>query len=313
MNILVTGGAGFIGRWLIKRLLDEKNQVIAIDDLSNGRLENISEFRKNRKFKFLQGDIRNSNLIKKTFDYTYDAVYHLAAEINIQKSLDDPLQTFQKDVIGTFNILDECRKRMIKMIFMSSCMVYTQSQELKGISETHSIKATSPYAAAKLSGEFLTLSYYHSYDLPTVVLRPFNTYGPYQKTTGEGGVVAIFSEKSITNQPLLIYGTGEQTRDLLFVEDCVDFILRAGSTEKAKGEVFNAGTGKDVSINQLATYFVDNLDRIQHIKHIHAQSEIMKLQCDYTKSRNFLNWKPTTSLAEGIKITKNWIAEQIRS
>ncbi len=311
MRILVTGGAGFIGRWLVKRLLEDKNHVIAVDDLSNGRLENIAEFRDNKQFEFIKGDIRSLNLVEKMFHSKYDVVYHLAAEINVQNSIEDPVQTFQRDVIGAFNILEECRKHQIKFLFMSSCMVYDRSFNEEGIPEEHSVKPTSPYAAAKLSGEYLTLSYYHSYDLPTVVLRPFNTYGPFQKTTGEGGVIAIFLEKALTSQPLFIFGDGTQTRDFLYVEDCVDFIIKANESEKTLGQIINAGTGVDISINQLARLIVDDHQLIKHIPHIHPQSEIMKLKCDFSKARNLLNWSPTRTLEEGLEKTKKWIASQI--
>lgn len=310
MKTLVTGGAGFIGRWLVKKLLDDKQQVTAIDDLSNGRIENIIEFKNNYNFKFIQGDIGNLDLLKEVFRHEYDIVYHLAAEINVQKSLDDPVQTFQRDVIGTFNILEECKKYHQKFIFISSCMVYERNYKEEGISESHPVKPTSPYAAAKLSGEHFSLSYYHSYGLPTVVLRPFNTYGPYQKTSGEGGVVAIFLKHALNKQNIEIYGTGEQTRDLLYVEDCVDFILRAGESEAALGQVINAGTNIDISINKLAEKIAGDPQLIKHVPHIHPQSEIMKLKCNFSKARNLLNWKPTYNLKEGLELTRTWIASQ---
>lgn len=307
MKVLVTGGAGFIGRWLVKRLLDDRNQVVALDDLSNGRMENIAEFRDDSEFKFIKGDIRDEKLLESLIIGSYDLVFHLAAEINVQKSLDDPEETFERDVVGTFNILEQCRKNDVKFVFMSSCMVYDRSFDEEGIKETHPVKPASPYAAAKLSGEYLTLSYYHSYQLPTVVLRPFNTYGPYQKTTGEGGVIAIFLKRVLNNQPLLIYGDGTQTRDFLFVEDCVDFILRAGESERVLGQILNAGSGNDVSINELADLVAKDTRMIKHVPHIHPQSEIAKLKCNCSKTKELMNWEPSFRLQEGLELTKNWI------
>ncbi|UCG02609.1 MAG: GDP-mannose 4,6-dehydratase, partial [Candidatus Heimdallarchaeota archaeon] len=127
MKALVTGGAGFIGRWLVKRLLDAKNYVIALDDLSNGRKENIAEFEGNLSFEFVKGDIREESLIDSLQFDDCDIVYHLAAEINVQKSLDNPSETFQRDVVGTFNILEQCRTFKVKFVFVSSCMVYDKS------------------------------------------------------------------------------------------------------------------------------------------------------------------------------------------
>ncbi|HPM22171.1 MAG TPA: GDP-mannose 4,6-dehydratase, partial [Thermotogota bacterium] len=170
MKTLITGGAGFIGRWLTKRLLADNDQLTVVDDFSNGRMENIAEFFGNPNFTFIEGDIRHRDILIKVFEASYDTVYHLAAEINVQKSIDDPRQTFERDVMGTFNILEACREKGTRMVFMSTCMVYDRSQSDAGIDEFHPTKPASPYAAAKLSGEALVLSYFHAYRLPTVVI-----------------------------------------------------------------------------------------------------------------------------------------------
>lgn len=308
MNVLVTGGAGFIGRCLVKRLLDEGKSVTVIDDLSNGSYSNIREFKDNGKFIFRELDIRDEKGLEEIFQRDFEIVYHLAAEINVQKSIDMPVQTFERDVIGTFNILEKCRRDFTRFVFMSTCMIYERSFEEKGISEKHPVKPASPYAAAKLSGENLTLAYYYSYELPVVVLRPFNTYGPFQKTTGEGGVVSVFIQNALRGKPLIIYGDGTQTRDLMYVEDCVEFIINAGESENATGQIINAGTGCDVSINDLANAIVSDPDLIKHVQHIHPQSEIMKLKCDYSKAMAYLKWKPRTCLSEGIELTSKWIS-----
>lgn len=307
MKALVTGGAGFIGRWLIKRLLDEGHLVYAIDDFSNGRRENMYEFFEEDSFRFLEGDVRNERTLEKLFQEKYDIVYHLAAEINVQNSIDNPSQTIERDILGTFNILEHCRKQKTRVVFMSTCMVYDRSYDESGITEEHPTKPASPYAAAKLSGEALTLSYFHAYGLPTTVVRPFNTYGPFQKTNGEGGVVAIFVKQALKNEPLRIYGGGTQTRDLLYVEDCVDFIIRAGSNDLALGQIINAGTGNDVAINNLALMIAGTSKLIRHVPHIHPQAEIMKLKCNSSKARDLLGWEPKFSLEKGIEKTKKWI------
>jgi len=307
MRVLVTGGAGFIGRWLVKRLLDEGHHVVAIDDFSNGRAANIAEFLNIPLFKFEKMDIRDEQKLSEIFNQKFDTVYHLAAEINVQNSIDNPVQTFERDVYGTFNILEHCRKASSKMVFMSTCMVYERSFDEGGITEEHPTKPASPYAAAKLSGEALTLSYYHAYGLPAVVIRPFNTYGPFQKTNGEGGVVAIFIKQALKGEPLKIYGDGTQTRDLLYVEDCVDFIVKAGNSEKALGKIINAGTGNDIMINDLAMMIAKDKRLIKHVPHIHPQAEIMKLKCNYSLAKELLGWEPKYSLEQGIEKTKEWI------
>lgn len=308
MNILVTGGAGFIGRWVVKKLLMEGHRVVAFDDLSNGRLENIEEFAGNLDFSFIEGDIKDRAALEDVFKNCFDRVYHLAASINVQDSIDDPRTTFANDVTGTFNVLEECRRQSIKMLFMSTCMVYERSLDAGGIGEEHPVKPASPYAASKLAGEALTQSYYYAYGLPTVVVRPFNTYGPFQKASGEGGVVAVFISKELQGETLNIYGDGTQTRDLLYVEDCADFVIKAGMDSRADGKILNAGLGRDVSINELAAIICHDQNRIRHIDHIHPQSEILKLLCNYNAACDLLGWQPQISLEDGLQKTREWIA-----
>jgi nucleoside-diphosphate-sugar epimerase len=309
MNVLVTGGAGFIGRWTVKKLLERGCRVTVFDDLSNGRLFNIDEFQENPGFNFIKGDIKDTAALAQVFEQPFSVVYHLAASINVQDSINDPETTVNNDIMGTFYILEECRKQKAKMVFMSTCMVYDRSMEATGISETSPAKPASPYAASKLAGEALTLSYYYAYGLPTVVIRPFNTYGPFQKGGGEGGVVSVFIKRALSGDDLLIYGDGTQTRDLLFVEDSAEFVIAAGMSGEADGHILNAGLGEDISIRDLALLIAGDSNRIRHIEHIHPQSEIAKLLCNYQKADKMLGWRPKISLNQGIAITKAWMAE----
>ena len=310
LNILVTGGAGFIGRWVMKKLLSDNHNVWVLDDLSNGREENIKEFKNYPNFKaFIKGDIKDNDILEKLFNNKFEICYHLGASINVQDSIDDPKTTFDNDVIGTFNVLELCRKNNTKMVFMSTCMVYDRANDETGITELHPIKPASPYAGSKIAGENMVLSYWYAYKLPTVVVRPFNTYGPFQKTGGEGGVIAIFLKKALNGEELFIYGTGGQTRDFLYVEDCAEFVVQAGYSDKVNGEVINAGLGRDISINDLALLIAEDEKKIKHVPHIHPQSEIMKLLCNYNKANRLLGWKPNHSLESGIAKTKSWIKE----
>lgn len=329
MNILVTGGAGFIGRWVIKKLLEDNHKVVALDNLSNGSLKNIEEYINDDNFTFVQGDIKDNVLLKNLFkENKFDIIYHLAASIIVQDSIDDPETTFYNDTVGTFNILERARMQMFgesakmqgdkwiydntkkthpcKVVFMSTCMVYDKAGE-EGIDELHPTKPISPYGASKIAAENLVLSYYYTYKLPTVVIRPFNTYGPLQKTNGEGGVVAIFINKALKGEELNIYGTGEQTRDLLYVKDCSRFVIMTGFNDKVNGDIVNAGTGRDVTINELASIISRGRSDIKHVKHIHPQSEIMKLKCNYNKAKEIIGWEPEYSLEEGIDETEEWI------
>lgn len=327
MNILVTGGAGFIGRWVVEKLVNDGHIVTIFDNLSNGKMENIQEFDKD-KVRFIKGDVNEKEDLDKVFEEKYDIVYHLAASINVQDSIDNPKETFFNDTVGTFNILDRAKRQMFgekgtmnganwhlnereevcpcKVVFMSTCMVYDTSNE-DGIAETHAVKPVSPYGGSKIAAENMVLSYYNTYKLPTVVIRPFNTYGPFQKTGGEGGVVAIFIKNSVLGVPINIYGTGEQTRDFLYVKDCADFVVQAGYNSSVNGEIVNAGTGRDISINELSMLISKNRVPINHVKHIHPQSEILKLKCDYSKAKKLMKWQPKYSLEKGIIETEKWV------
>ncbi|CAM4274735.1 dTDP-glucose 4,6-dehydratase [Paenibacillus tarimensis] len=310
MNILLTGGAGFIGRWVAKRLLNDGHQVWILDDLSNGREENIAEFREHSGLKaFIEGSILDEPLLETLFaENNFDICYHLGASINVQDSIDDPRTTFNNDTVGTFYVMEQARKHNVKVVFMSTCMVYDRCTDEAGISESHPIKPASPYAGSKIAAENMVLSYFYAYGLPTVVIRPFNTYGPYQKTGGEGGVVAIFIKNELAGKDLSIYGEGTQTRDLLYVEDCARFVVEAGYSDKVNGEIVNAGLGRDIAINDLAKLIAGDESRIKHVEHIHPQSEIQKLLCNYDKAKRLLDWEPQVSLEEGIQRTKGWIS-----
>ena len=305
MNILVTGGAGFIGRWIVKRLLDDGHDVCVLDDLSNGRAENIEEFRDNPKFEFILGDVRNNEMLENLFK-DVDICIHAAAAINVQESIENPQRYYDVNVNGTFNILEMARKRDVKVVLIGTCMVYDLTSS-KAINEEHPVNPKSPYAGSKLAAENLASSYYHAYGLPVVITRPFNTYGPYQKSDMEGGVVSIFIRSLLEGKTLNVFGDGAQTRDLLYVEDCAEFIVKAAFNEKAVGEVINGGYGQDIAIKDLALLICKDGERIKYVKHHHPQSEIPKLLCDYTKAKRLLGWEPKISLEEGIEKTKEWI------
>jgi nucleoside-diphosphate-sugar epimerase len=311
VRVLVTGAAGFIGRWVVGELLARGHTVLPIDNLAEGDEANLDAFVGQPGFlPFEQGDVRDAAACRR-WTGQVDAVAHLAASISVQDSIDDPATTFENDVVGTFNLLEGARASGARLLFMSTCMVYDRASTPEGIGETHPTKPASPYAASKLSGEALTLSYFHAYGLPTTVIRPFNTYGPFQRSVGEGGVVAIFTRRSLLGEELRIYGDGTQTRDLLYVEDCARFVCDALVSDDAIGGLLNAGTGVDVSVNALAALVEPDAGRIVHVEHIHPQSEIAVLRCDSRKAREVLGWAPQIPLAEGLARTRSWMAERL--
>lgn len=334
MKCLVTGGAGFIGRWVVDRLLRDNHQVLALDDLSNGRRENVRDFEGRAGFLGLvTGDLTKPEVLEPLFKtHQWDLVLHLGASIHVQKSIDNPLPTFHNDAVGTFQVLEHCRRQYFerngldfgaphfdfdsavprlkirgpRVAVMSTCMVYDLAGDAP-IREVHPYRPASPYAAAKIGADMLALSYFHAYRMPVTVVRPFNTYGPFQKSNSEGGVVSIFLKRDIEKNPLLIKGSGEQTRDLLYVEDCADFVVTAALSPRAEGRVINAGTGHDVSVNTLATLCCTHGNTVQKVAHDHPQAEIMKLCCDASLAKELLSWVPRTSLAQGIAHTRTWL------
>lgn len=333
MKCLVTGGAGFIGRWVVKRLLDDGHHVLALDDLSNGRRENLRDLEGGGFMGLVEGDAGDEKTLEKVFAReSWDAVFHLAASIHVQKSIDDPVPTVRNDVDGTLRILEACKAqyfrhngldptaktfdyavqatklvdRRPRVAVMSTCMVYDVAGDAP-ISEAHPYRPASPYAAAKIGADMLAVSYALSYRMPVTVVRPFNTYGPFQKSNSEGGVVSIFLKRDLQGEPLLVKGTGTQTRDLLYVEDCADFLVKAASSTAAEGRVINAGTGADVSVASLAKQCLTGQNHVELIAHDHPQAEIMRLCCDATKAKELLGWEPKTSLAQGLSKTRAWL------
>jgi len=311
MRVLVTGAAGFIGRWVVGELLARGHTVLPVDSLVAGDLTNLDEFAgQPGLLPFEEGDVRDAAACRR-WTSSVDAVAHLAASISVQDSIDDPATTFENDVVGTFQILEGARASGARVLFMSTCMVYDRASSPAGIAETDPTKPASPYAASKLAGEALTLSYWHAYGLPTTVVRPFNTYGPFQRSVGEGGVVAIFTRLSLQGDTLRIYGDGTQTRDLLYASDCARFVCDALLSDAVTGRILNAGTGADVSVNALAAAIEPDPSRIVHIEHIHPQSEIAVLRCDAREAERLLGWRPEVALDEGLRRVRTWMADRI--
>ena len=311
MRVLVTGAAGFIGRWVVGELLARGHTVLPVDSLVAGDLTNLDEFAgQPGLLPFEEGDVRDAAACRR-WTGSMDAVAHLAASISVQDSIDDPATTFENDVVGTFQILEGARASGARVLFMSTCMVYDRASSPAGIAETDPTKPASPYAASKLAGEALTLSYWHAYGLPTTVVRPFNTYGPFQRSVGEGGVVAIFTRLSLQGDTLRIYGDGTQTRDLLYASDCARFVCDALLSDAATGRILNAGTGADVSVNALAAAIEPDPSRIVHIEHIHPQSEIAVLRCDAREAERLLGWRPEVALDEGLRRVRSWMSDRV--
>ena len=306
-TVVVTGAGGFIGRWVVHELLERGFTVHGMDDLRNGSQRNIAAFDTEDAFEFTTGSVTIRDDVEAVLTEEVDFCIHLAAEIDVQESLDDPDSHFDANIVGTKHVLEFCRENEIALGLVGTCMVYDMVESEAGIDESHPVKPASPYAGSKLAAENLAESYYHGYGLPVTIMRPFNTYGPFQKTGMAGGVVSIFTSRDIAGKPLTIYGDGTQTRDLLYVTDCAEFIVEATLSDETTGEILNAGTGTDISINELAELIASEDTEIEHVEHHHPQSEVEKLLCDPTKAHSMIDWEPTVSLAEGVSRLREWL------
>lgn len=309
MKVLVTGGAGFVGRWVVKSLLEDGHRVWVLDDLSNGRRDNLSAFEQNPNYQGLMvANCKDSESVTSLFERRFDICFHLAADVNIQNSIDEPLATVQNHAMGTFSALEAARRTNTKFVFVSSCMVYDSAPPERPIHEMSRVLPKSPYAASKLAAEGLVTSYFYTYGLPVVIVRPFSTYGPFQTPAAEGGVVSIFIKQLLDGGELRIEGDGTQTRDFLYVEDCATFVVLAGYSRDAVGEVLNAGTGNAICINDLTKLLSnDNKTKIVYVPPIHPQCEIYNLVSDSRKAKKLLGWEARVSLEDGLNRTRRWI------
>ena len=313
-RILVTGGAGFIGSHIADRLLKEGFEVTVIDNLDTGRLENIANHQDKKEFNFIKGDIRDFNLVKETMQ-DMDAVFHEAALASVTLSVEKPLLTNDINVTGTLNVLKAASDLHVKrFIFASSAAVYGNAvSPLKR--EDMTTNPTSPYGVSKLAAEVYVRLFCKVYGLETVALRYFNVYGPKQRfdiQCAYGGAITIFTNRLLRNKPPLIYGDGEQTRDFVYIQDVVEANMLALKSRDAAGEVFNVGTGTNVSVNQVANTLKEIMDR-KDLETIYADSrptDIRHGYADITKAQKILGYNPRFSFKEGLTELVNWYTKQ---
>ena len=313
-RILVTGGAGFIGSHIADRLLKEGFEVTVIDNLDTGRLENIANHQDKKEFNFIKGDIRDFNLVKETMQ-DMDAVFHEAALASVTLSVEKPLLTNDINVTGTLNVLKAASDLHVKrFIFASSAAVYGNAvSPLKR--EDMTTNPTSPYGVSKLAAEVYVRLFCKVYGLETVALRYFNVYGPKQRfdiQCAYGGAITIFTNRLLRNKSPLIYGDGEQTRDFVYIQDVVEANMLALKSRDAAGEVFNVGTGTNVSVNQVANTLKEIMDR-KDLETIYADSrptDIRHGYADITKAQKILGYNPRFSFKEGLTELVNWYTKQ---
>jgi nucleoside-diphosphate-sugar epimerase len=300
-EILVTGGAGFIGSHIVDRLLDEGFKVRVLDNFSTGEKKNLAQHQNKKSFQFIEGDIRNFDLVKKTVKGV-DAVFHEAALVSVTRSVENPLLSNEVNITGTVNLLKACVDAHVKrFLYASSCAVYGDTETLPN-HENLAPKPLSPYAVDKLAAENYAKVFHNVYGLETVSLRYFNVYGPRQKYGPYSGVISIFINRLLKNKPPIIYGDGKQTRDFINVKDVVEANMLALSKRKAVGEVFNISTGEATTINKLTETIQKIMDKTS-LKPVHAEprpGDIKHSYGDISKARRNLEYEPRVQLEKGL-------------
>jgi len=309
-QILVTGGAGFIGSHIADRLLNEGLEVTVIDNLHTGRLENVVHNQHRKNFHLIKGNILNFDLIKGIMK-NLDAVFHIAALSSVPLSVKNPILTNEVNVKGTLNLLKACLNSSIKrFISASSASIYGETENLP-INENAIPRPASPYAVSKLASEKYIQVFCHAYGLETVCLRYFNVYGPRQAHNQYSGVIATFTNQILNNQPPTIHGDGNQTRDFVNIKDVVDANMLALKRKNAVGESFNIATGKAVTINQLAKELLKICGKDLKPVYIDPRPcDIRYSYADISKARRVLGYEPKITLKKGLTEFVEWVANK---
>jgi UDP-glucose 4-epimerase len=308
LNILITGGAGFIGSHLAERLVMDGHTVTAFDDLSTGQLTNLKSLQGNNSFSFIKGTILDRELVG-SLVANADMVFHLAAAVGVKLIMDEPSRSILTNVTGTENVLHACLEKKTPIFLASTSEVYGKATKFPFSEDDDlTIGATKnlrwSYACAKTLDEFLALSYAREVDLPVVVLRFFNTTGPRQ-TGRYGMVLPNFVQNALDGNPLMVHGDGEQSRCFGHVFDVVEALVRLMNEPKTKGQVYNIGTDQEVSIKSLAEQVIAATGSSSKIQFVPYESvypvgfEDMKRRVpDVKKLQEIIDFRPMRPLSE---------------
>jgi UDP-glucose 4-epimerase len=297
MRVLVTGGAGFIGSHIVEKLLVAGHEVAVVDNLTTGDLTHLSS-----EVPFFHTDIREDRLIKQCVQFRPEVIIHQAAQVDIPKSIREPLSDGTVNVMGTLNVLTAAvRSGARKIIYASSCAVYGEPMT-DVLVEEHPIRPISLYGTSKWMGEIYLECFQRMFQLDYTILRYANVYGPRQGEKGEGGVISIFTRNMLAGSSPVIYGDGEQTRDFVFVKDVADaniLALHAGS-----GQLFNVSTEKRTSIHLLYAQLQELAGKAIPALHQPERPGDIKHSClSNRRAKEILGWQPRYSLSAGLKET----------
>jgi UDP-glucose 4-epimerase len=307
MNIVVTGGAGFIGSNVADVLVERGHKVVVVDDLSTGEEDNI-----NPNAQFFNIDLREKDALEEVFQSVRsEVVYHVAAQIDVRKSAADPVFDASVNIIGSINLFELAVKYGIKRIIFSSTggALYGEPEILPAKEDTP-IEPLAPYGVSKYCTEQYLNYYKRMYGIERVILRYANVYGPRQDPLGEAGVIAIFTGRILNGENPIIYGDGNQTRDYIYVEDVVKANLLSMD---GKQGIYNIGTGIETSVNKLVKMFSTVLNKeIKPVYEPPRKGEVQRISLDGTKAKEELGFIPQFSLEEGLRKTIKWYEENIR-
>ncbi len=312
MKALVTGGAGFIGSHLAERLLKDGWDVAVIDNLSTGSLKNIESFSEESKFDFVEGDICDAGLVEPLVEKS-DVVFHLAAAVGVLLIAEEPVRTIETNIGGTEVVLDAANKFGRKIVIASSSEVYGKSEAVPfGEDDDIVLGSTTlsrwSYACSKAIDEFLGLAFHQQYGLGVVIVRFFNTIGPRQ--TGQYGmVVPRFVEKALKNEPIQVYGTGQQSRCFCYIDDVVEAVIALCGCDKAQGRVYNIGSTEEVTIEALADKIIKmagSKSKKEFVAYEEAYGraidDMMRRVPSLERIKKTVGWEPRTSLDEALEM-----------
>lgn len=311
MQCLVTGGAGFIGSHLVDLLIEEGHTVTVLDDFSSGRLENLHSARAQGEVDIVEGDIRTIDYDELFSQTSIEVVFHLAAQIDVRKSVEDPVNDCETNVVATVKLADAARRHGVRKIVHTSSggSIYGQPESFP-VNEEAPVAPESPYAAGKAAGELYLEMFSRLYGLGCSFIAPANVYGPRQNPHGEAGVVAIFSQRLLNGEPTKVFGSGSNTRDYVFVKD-VAWAFYLASKDEANGERFNIGTGIETSDRELHTLVAQVVGVPDEPEYAPARKGDVPRSCiESSKAVKMLGWVPRLKIEEGIEATVGYFKEK---
>ena len=310
--MLVTGAAGFIGSNLVARLLADGHRVVAVDDLSTGRLDNLAAARSPHltgRLQFDHIDVTTADFDRLVERMRPSRIFHLAAQVDVRVSVERPLEDARLNLLGTLHVLEAARRHGVgRVIYAASIAGYGDPPpDQLPIDERVTSPPLSPYGVSKRAAGDYVLAYGATHGVEGVVLTLANVYGPHQSTAGEGGVVAIFAGRMLDGAPCTIYGDGEQTRDFVFVDDVVDAFARAGNVTSAAGERMLIGTGVATTVNELFAHCAAATDYPHApVRGPERAGEVRHSLVDASRAREVLGWTPWTGVVDGVAATIAW-------